>query len=147
MLDQWRVHGAPADILPLEHVEGIDWRSPRLQPWTACCGVHRVGPVLTHISHLNASSALLFGQRQGDGGGTVAGLSAAVPNHVEVVLPLWDWPTSDVLAYAAEQPIRLAPHHADCPTSLECTICPANLSREKLDLLDRLYPEDAAFVR
>jgi 3'-phosphoadenosine 5'-phosphosulfate sulfotransferase (PAPS reductase)/FAD synthetase len=147
MLDQWREHGTPADILPLEHVEGIDWRSPRLQPWTACCGVHRVGPVLAYISRVDASCALLFGQRQGDGGGTVAGLSTAVPAHVEVALPLWDWSTSDVLAYAAEQGIRLAPHHADCPTSLECTICPANLSREKLDLLDRLYPEDAAFVR
>ena len=88
MLEHWREHGTPADILPLEHVEGIDWRSPRLQPWTACCGVHRVGPVLAHISRLNASSALLFGQRQRDGGGTVAGLSSAVPNHVEVALPL-----------------------------------------------------------
>lgn len=28
--EQWREHGIPAVVLPLDHVEGVDFRSPRL---------------------------------------------------------------------------------------------------------------------
>lgn len=50
-------------------------------------------------------------------------------------------------AFAAEHHIRLPPHPADCPTSIESVRCPANLSVKTLRLLDRLFPEDAAFAR
>lgn len=147
MFEQWRDFGTPADVIPIEHLVGIDWRAPRLQPWTACCGANRLQPVVTFAERLDGSCALLFGQRQRDLGGTVAGLSSVLPDRIEVALPLWEWSTPDVLAYVAEHGITLAPHHGECPTSLECVVCPANLSLEKLRLLDQIQPEAAAFIR
>lgn len=66
---------------------------------------------------------------------------------MEVFLPIWDWTDADVLAFVAEQRIAQHPHFAVSPSSPECLRCPAIGSREKMNLLDRHYPEEAAFVR
>ncbi|GJE29535.1 phosphoadenosine phosphosulfate reductase domain-containing protein [Methylobacterium organophilum] len=147
MTEQWREAGTPADIVPIEHLAGIGWREPPLQPWTTCCAANRVQPLITHAEQAGGPCALLFGQRRSDGGGTLEGLQSILPARIEVALPLWAWSTADVLAYVAEQGIQLHPHHDECPTSIECTCCPANLSLEKLRLLDRVQPDAAAFIR
>jgi 3'-phosphoadenosine 5'-phosphosulfate sulfotransferase (PAPS reductase)/FAD synthetase len=145
--EQWAEHGIPAVVLPLEHIEGVDFRSPRLQPWLSCCGANRVQPVLDFLKAQEGPCAFLNGQRSRDQAATLAGLSGALPASVEVSLPIWDWSDTDVLAFVAEQAIPMHPHFAVSPSSPECLRCPAIGSREKMNLLDQHYPEDAAFVR
>ncbi|WP_227439730.1 phosphoadenosine phosphosulfate reductase family protein [Methylobacterium sp. W2] len=147
LMDHWAEHGAPADLIPLEHLEGVDWRYPRLQPWSVCCGTHRTWPLVEFLKQQSAPCAFLAGQRQQDQGANVTGIRGLMPGHVEFGLPLWGWTDADVLAFVAQEGIQLQPHHATCGTSIECIICPANLSREKMNLLDRHYPAEADFVR
>lgn len=52
-----------------------------------------------------------------------------------------------MLAFVAEQGIPMHPHFAVSPSTPECLRCPAVGSREKMNLLDQHYPEEAAFVR
>lgn len=66
--EQWREHGIPAVVLPLDHVEGVDFQSPRLQPWLNCCGANRVQPLHAFLEAQTASCTVLNGQRrQGPG--------------------------------------------------------------------------------
>ncbi|MCJ2041653.1 phosphoadenosine phosphosulfate reductase family protein [Methylobacterium sp. J-059] len=147
MVENWQEWGVPADLVAVENLATVGWREPKVQPWLSCCGVHRVQPAVTFMEGVRSPCPLLIGQRTADGGGTVAGLASAFPAHIEVAMPLWSWTDAEVWTFVAEQGIRLHPHHAECPTSIECVRCPANLSAEKLRLLDRLYPEDAASAR
>ena len=147
MMDQWAEIGTPADIVPVEHVAGMDWRAPRLQAWVLCCFTHRNKPIHDYLERLGQRYAFLNGQRESDRGATVNGLATVMPGQAEVSLPIWTWSTADVLAYVEAHGIQLHPHHAEVPTSIECICCPANLSSEKLRLLDRLYPEEAASIR
>ena len=147
MVEHWQEWGVPADLIAIENLAPIAWREPKVQPWLNCCGAHRMQPTLTFMEGVQSPCALLNGQRRQDRGGTVEGVASVSPAHVEIAMPLWDWTDTEVLAFVAEQRIRLHPHHDECPTSIECTRCPANLSAEKLRLLDRLYPEEAAFAR
>ncbi|MCJ2043772.1 phosphoadenosine phosphosulfate reductase family protein [Methylobacterium sp. J-078] len=145
--EQWREHGIPAVVLPLDHIEGVDFRSPRLQPWLSCCGANRVRPLHALLEAQAGPCAVLNGQRQQDQGGTPAGLSGVLPATVEVSLPIWDWTDADVLAFVEQEGIPMHPHFAVSPSSPECLRCPAIGSREKMNLLDRHYPADAVFVR
>ncbi|MCJ2009439.1 phosphoadenosine phosphosulfate reductase family protein [Methylobacterium sp. J-092] len=147
MVENWQEWGVPADLIAVENLATVGWREPKVQPWPACCAVHRLQPAVTFVEGVHGPCALLNGQRQQDKGGTAESVASAFPAHVEVAMPLWSWTDAEVRAFVAEQGIRLHPHHADCPTSVECVRCPANLSAEKLRLLDRLYPDDAAFAR
>ncbi|TXN75483.1 phosphoadenosine phosphosulfate reductase family protein [Methylobacterium sp. WL8] len=147
MIENWQEWGIPADLIAVENLATVAWREPKVQPWLACCAVHRLQPAITFMESVRGPCPLLIGQRSADKGGTVAGLASAFPAHVEVAMPLWTWTDAEVRTFVAEQGIRLHPHHAECPTSIECVRCPANLSAEKLRLLDRLYPDDAAFAR
>lgn len=145
--EQWAEHGIPAVVLPIDHVEGVDFRSPRLQPWLSCCGTNRVQPLHAFLETQAGPCAVLNGQRRQDQGGTPTGLSGALPATVEVSLPIWDWTDADVLAFVEQEGIPMHPHFAVSPSSPECLRCPAIGSREKMRLLDQHYPEDAAFVR
>jgi 3'-phosphoadenosine 5'-phosphosulfate sulfotransferase (PAPS reductase)/FAD synthetase len=147
MAEQWAEHGQPADLLPLEHMENVDWRAPRLQPWLLCCEENRTRPLATFMRGLTQPAAFLNGQRKSDKGTTPERMTGVMPLNIENVLPLWDWLTADVMTYVAENGIQLHPHHAECPNSIECIVCPADLSAEKLRLLDRLHPDAAAGIR
>jgi 3'-phosphoadenosine 5'-phosphosulfate sulfotransferase (PAPS reductase)/FAD synthetase len=147
MAEQWAEHGQPADILPLEHMEHVDWRAPRLQPWLLCCEENRTRPLSAYMHGVAEPCAFLSGQRKSDRGTTPERMTCIMPLHVESVMPIWDWTTADTLTYVADHGICLHQHHDECPTSIECICCPANLSAEKLRLLDRLHPEAAVGIR
>lgn len=147
MLDHWREHGIPAVVLPLDHLEGIDWRSPRLQPWLNCCAANRNAPVNRFMEEVTLPCAFLNGQRKTDQAATGDGLSSLLPAYVEVALPIFEWTDADVFAFVAEQGIVMHPDFAVSSSSSECINCPAIGSREKMRLFDQHYPEEPAFVR
>lgn len=102
VLSHWRLYGLPADVLPVDNALEKPRTLPKLQPWTACCAAMRVNPVIA-AGIKDGMTALLHGQRQGDG---------AFPNHqdwgghvlhVETVGALWEWSQDDVWRYLTER--------------------------------------------
>jgi 3'-phosphoadenosine 5'-phosphosulfate sulfotransferase (PAPS reductase)/FAD synthetase len=147
MLADWDEHGTPADVVAIEHLEGLDWRTPRVRPWPLCCATNRTGPLATYLARFGEPCAFLNGQRQSDRGTTLERMASIMPPNVTTVMPLWTWSEADVLAYIEAQGIRLPPHHDVFQSSFECAICPADIKPGRLRILDQLDPHAAAFVR
>lgn len=147
MLADWDEHGTPADVVAIEHLEGLDWRTPRVRPWPLCCSTNRTGPLATYLARFEESCAFLNGQRRSDRGTTPERMSNIMPPNVTTVMPLWTWSEADVLAYIEAHGIPLPPHHDVFQSSFECAICPADIKPGRLRILDQLDPHAAAFVR
>ena len=147
MLDDWGEHGTPVDVVAIEHLEGLDWRTPRVRPWPLCCSTNRTGPLSAYLARFEKPCILLNGQRQSDKGTTPQRMAEIMSSNVETVMPLWTWGTSDVLTYLAAHAIPLPPHHDVFQGSMECAICPADIKPGRLRVLDQFEPHAAAFVR
>lgn len=147
MLADWEEHGTPVDVVAIEHLEGLDWRTPRVRPWPLCCAVNRTGPLAAYLARFGEPCAFLNGQRRSDRGTTPERMAGIMSPNVETVMLLWAWSTSDVLTYLAAQAIPLPPHHDVFQGSMECAICPADIKPGRLRVLDRFEPHAAAFVR
>ena len=147
MLNDWSEHGTPVDVVAIEHLEGLDWRTPRVRPWPLCCRTNRTGPLAAYLERFREHCAFLNGQRQSDRGTTPAKMREIMSPNVETVMPLWTWSTSDVLTYLTAHAIPLPPHHDAYSGSFECRICPADIKPGRLRVLDQADPHVAAFVR
>ena len=147
MLADWDEHGTPADVVAIEHLEGLDRRTPRVRPWPLCCATNRAGPLATYLARFGEPCAFLNGQRQSDRGTTPERMAEIMPAHVTTVMPIWTWSGTDVLDYIEAHGIQLPPHHDVFPSSFECAICPADIKPGRLRVLDQLDPHASAFVR
>ncbi|MBX9746450.1 MAG: phosphoadenosine phosphosulfate reductase family protein [Hyphomonadaceae bacterium] len=117
-----------------------------VQTLHTCCGANKMAPLLEYV-HAASPCVLAHGERLDESNGL-----AVLPQHTHAddvisIAPLWNWTQADVLTYLSEAGIALPAQYAEWVNSIECLICPAQLSRERLDYLDRHAPEAANFVR
>lgn len=158
--EDWRRFGPPAEVveanraglgvIPAESVAasraGLAMESGLLmQTMLTCCNKNRIGPAIQYVLS-RAPCVLVHGERAEDSNG--GGLNPVAPiDDVVSFAPLWDWRADDVMAYLRESGRALPPHYGQWANSIECLICPARLTRERLDYLDRHAPEAAHLVR
>ena len=141
----WRDHGIPADVVSASHVMG--WEGQAYQLWPACCFANRQAPANAFLA-AQGPCVYLNGQRRDDRGGTPHGLASTLPDHVEVVMPLWDWTEARVQAHVEQHALVLPEQYADgLADSLECLVCPAALRPGRLRYLQRRFPETAERIR
>lgn len=161
LLEHWRHHGPPSEVVEVKRTLTADPHAETVaahragtaletglvvQTLRTCCDANKFGPLMQHVL-AGAPCVLAFGERLDESNG-----AAVLPQHsldadVVTCAPLWDWTQGDVLAYLNEAGIALPTQYAEWVNSIECLICPAQLTRERLAYLDRHHPEAARFVR
>jgi len=139
---QW---GLPASVVPIEHnpttatMLGIEERTPRISPWPFCCIRNRWEPGCEAIKADGIGGAL-HGQRAGD---YEKPRPLTYPG-LELITPLWNVSRADVWAAVRELGVELPDHYADYPTSLDCSVCPSELTTPQRSWMARRYPEHLA---
>ena len=144
LMHNWAAVGVPANIVPIGNALG--WSEPKLQPWSQCCYQNRQVPMNEFLAQ-QPECVLIHGQRREDRGPTAATIRAGMAQHVEVAMPLWEWSETEVVDRMLDRGLRYPHHFTEIVDSLECMICPAMISVERLAYLDAHHPEAAAYVR
>ena len=109
VFEHTRIHGLPADIVPVEASAVMaQFLNPPpaqlLQPYTQCCGAMLWNPMLRYFQE-HGVDLVLRGSKARDRRVGV-GPSAEV-DGVTYRSPLWDWSDEDVYAYLREQGAEL----------------------------------------
>lgn len=146
IMDHWSTAGIPAEVLPVENARGR--KEPRMQPWPSCCYAIRQVPLNAYMRAQSEACALLHGQRAEDEAATAGGLSGQMPPYVEVVQPLASWSEAEVAAYVDQHGLVLPSQYAEgYADSLECLICPAAPSPQRMDYLRRRHRVSAGIAQ
>lgn len=161
ILEHWRRYGPPSEVVEVKRTlagappadsvaafrAGTALQSGLVvQTLRTCCDANKFGPLM-QFALAGAPCVFAFGERLDESSG-----AAVLPQHtrsddVITVAPLWDWTQDDVLAYLRKEGIALPAQYSEWANSIECLICPAQLTRERLAYLNRHHPEAASFVR
>jgi 3'-phosphoadenosine 5'-phosphosulfate sulfotransferase (PAPS reductase)/FAD synthetase len=148
----WRAFGLPSEILTVENaMPGGCHQEPKMQAWVSCCHSLRTAPMLTFINGLSSPAGLIHGQRHEDRTPNLglSGAPGAWRDGVDVIAPLADWATEDVMTYVREHALTLPEQYRKTSGSLECWVCPANLATEDTSYADYMakeYPDLLAMV-
>jgi 3'-phosphoadenosine 5'-phosphosulfate sulfotransferase (PAPS reductase)/FAD synthetase len=136
---RFRAHGPPTRILPLfHHRSGLSrWPEPRerlmLSDPVSCCYELRMQPIEQYISTARVS-LVMYGQRRADN--VLSSLSCS-----EVLAPLWNWSTDNVLTYAHERGLALPEQYAaGAMGSFDCWNCTERADPDYLRWLEDRHP-------
>ncbi|PSC02697.1 hypothetical protein SLNSH_22820 [Alsobacter soli] len=136
----WRDSGIPSEVVPTANASGD--RLPRIAAWQACCAVNRTQPKVDHLARYGAPCAYVHGQRRDDP--LIPTWEQRYPENVEAIAPLWEWAEADVMAYIARHGLALPAQYGEgYRDSLECIVCPAPMTAQRMAYLRRAYPEAA----
>lgn len=139
--------GYPVDVLPLRNHVSVGAAltlapRPKLQSFMSCCTENLWLPM---DAALRAAGVTLVvsGQRKSD----VQKASTKVEGF-EVILPIEDWTTEEVLAYVADKPIGLPANYELMETGLDCMHCTGHLFENggKRTYMKQRHPEAFAEV-
>lgn len=150
LMRHWMEHGIPAEVAPAHHfIPGAICKAPKIQPWTVCCLAMISLPLRNFLSDLGEPAVMLHGQRHEDGAPNNGPDGWNVPG-VEILSPIADWSTRDVVNYIVENKVALPDHYGEVHTSLDCWCCPALFSLEhgnkRFDYMKREHPDKLAAV-
>lgn len=145
LFTHWQEHGVPTDVTSASHLIGREGQTYQL--WPTCCLQNRQMPSTVFLAERGPCIAL-SGQRRKDQAATPQGLASLLPDHVNVMMPLWEWDEARVLAYVEEHGLTLPVQYGQGYTgSIECLCCPAGATPERMRYLDHHHPEKAAGIR
>lgn len=146
LLAAWHQDGLPTWLPPVANaMPAGEHKEPKLQSWLGCCQRVRAAPLFHFVAGQVEPAAFLHGQRHQDGapGNGMSGWQR--PASVDILAPLADWSTAEVMAYAKAEGIELPEHYAEIPDGLDCSICPAALGEhhgpQRVAYMARRYPE------
>lgn len=136
-VSRWFRDGLPSSIIPIDHWKGATSTplAPRVQPWKVCCA-GRIDDNLDLLASYGFN-VLLSGQREDD---AIGNFESQTLSGLMIYAPLWRWPEADVLAYLKDHSLELAQHADGCDTSMECMICPAQMTKNRAALIKANYP-------
>lgn len=136
----WEQHGLPTHILPLDHAPMVSAKAktPYLQNWVACC-LRRMESVVKALEP-QGFDILLTGQRATDASPSVPLRQVMNAGAITMVAPLWEWSDEEILDYISQRNISLPASATIDDTSMECTICPAQIEK-RIDFIKEHYPE------
>lgn len=146
-ISRWFRDGLPTSVLPMDNWSGATSapKFPKLQPWKVCCS-RRIDDNIGLLSSYGFN-VLLSGQRQADAHGSLE--HQILPNMM-VYAPLWAWSDTNIASHVKEHSLELPEHCDSGDTSLECAICPAQMSQNRAALIKTkqptLWPQVKALV-
>jgi phosphoadenosine phosphosulfate reductase len=136
---RWFKEGLPTELLPIDHWNGASTKpkSPRLQSWKSCCWQRIAGNADLLVA--KGFNCLLTGQRKGDGH-TAAKFQQV--GRLFIPAPLWDWGDIHIQEYLKFRDLKLADHADKASSSMECWICPAALTKNRINFIKAFYPDN-----
>jgi 3'-phosphoadenosine 5'-phosphosulfate sulfotransferase (PAPS reductase)/FAD synthetase len=136
----WDQVGTPTELMPIETGD----RPAIVTPWASCCATNKLLPIADFLRSVKGQAGFLFSHRRTDSTMLAAHMHSMIGPNIEVENPLYAWDDARLDAYLAEHKVPLPLHYrAGVTDSLDCAICPARMTRERMAYLRKHIPQMA----
>lgn len=135
--------GLPTSVVPVNFLFKREGQPLKITDYFSCCHQLRFNPLAEYV----ISQGCIFvigGQRRADEVLNFHGETSKSNfrgNQFEIVSPLWEWTTDEVMEYIHEHQLELPKQYPAVMDSLECWSCTHNPTKERIDFMRSEYPE------